>query len=402
MSSSPKPAGDRGRQILLKVGLLLALGVVVRNAVAGDSGALVAGLAGGLGALLSLQLSMVWVLVGGRFSGFAVTAVEFGYGRRLLSTRIGGVPVGVRRLPFPFMSVVWAPIRRPGLRWRLVVSALLQLAVQIGTGLWLLDSAPAWAFPGAVAFLVFAVVMLATFSLPLTIGWVLFRMPFLPAEALATYALRPGEEHAARALRDGRIEDARAALERVADDGAPGFQSHLVHAGVDLAEGRYTEAAVEVNRALEAKPHPRYAAIAVGLRTASLVGAAETGTLPVTQAVPWLGQTVELLRTWNPMLLRSLAATADLALLENRREEALKLAGKAAVRTVDRFWEAHAACSHAAALASVGRPEQARAELDRARRAMPGLARIALVERRIELNVIEVDGPVVGAGSATS
>ncbi|GAA4863004.1 hypothetical protein [Kitasatospora terrestris] len=402
MSSSPKPAAGRGRQILLKVGLILALGVVVRDGVSGSWGPLAAGLTAGLGALLSLQLTMVWVLVLGRFSGFAVTAVELGYGRRLLSARIGGVPVNVRRLPFPFVSVVWAPIRRPGLRWRLVVSALLQLAAQIGTGLWLLRSAPAWAFPGAMAFLVFALVMLATFNLPLTIGWVLFRMPFLPAEALTTYALRPGEELAARALRDGRVEDARAALERVADDGAPGFQSHLVHAGVDLAEGRYTEAAVEVNRALEAGPHPRYAAVAVGLRTASLVGAAETGTLPATQAVPWLGQSVGLLRTWSPMLLRSLPADADLALLENRREEAVRLAGKAAGRTVDRFWEAHAACSHAAALASVGRPEQARAELDRARRAMPGLARIALVEARIGLNVIEVDDPRESVGPATS
>jgi len=391
MTSSKRPDRARARRILVLACLALALISIGRDSFHGNTDPLRYGLGAGLGMLLAIQSAMLWLLLLGPVSGFSVTGATVGFGGRMAGGRIAGRGVSLQQVPLPLVTVAWVIVARGGLRARLFLSALGQTALHLGLGLWLLTGTTGWVRLVGIGLLMYPVMSLLMVGLPLSTGWVLLRMPFLPAEALTTYALRPGEEIAARALRDGRLGEAREALRRVADDAAPGFQSRLLRAGVALAEGRCAEAAVEANAALETKPQRRHAALAYALRASAIAGAAETGHLPPAQYLPWLAQAVEMTRAGQPLLVGYLPGPADLALLEGRREDAVRLARKPARKAFDRYWGAQSECSYAAALASVGRTEEARAALARARRAMPELARITVVEQRIELNVVAED-----------
>ncbi|MCP2307392.1 hypothetical protein [Kitasatospora paracochleata] len=381
MKKSPR----RYLRILL---FLLVIVLAVVNATDGrpsDGSHPLAFLVGGLGPIAGLQLGQLVTLAVGRAGGYALLGLSLGLGPRLREWRIGGMPFTVRRVPVPFLAGSWVIADRPGLRARLWLATAASTGVQLALGLWLVVAGSGAGRYFGLGLLLLPALMLTWFAkVPLSAGWVLLRLPFLPADALAPFAATGDELATTRALRAGRIAEA-AALPVP----GTGFQGRHLRACLALARGEYESALAEAGRATTLAPHSRHGAPAQLLLAAALVGAAETGLLPPADYLPRLARAVETARTAQPALARASAAAADLALLEGRREEALALARQAVGNAPDRLWLAVAECSHALALASLARTADARAALDRARAAAPDLARIAWVARRIELNVIE-------------
>ncbi|WP_033825755.1 hypothetical protein [Kitasatospora sp. MBT63] len=370
----------------LVIGAAIAFTLLTRqDGGSGGPDPLLDGLGAGLGALLGLQFTLALQLLLGGAGGVAPTALALGFGARVTTLRVGGMALTVRRIPVPFVSADSTVVAGPRLRVRLWLTTLVSVAVPITTaGLLIIGTS---GFPRALGF---GLLMLPAMSLtvlariPLTAGWILFLMPLRPG-ALEALATSPDELAGGRAMRLGRLGEARAALDRAPADGPPRLASAQLRAQVALGEGRYQEAAAAAYQAATLAPHARMSGLAHHLRAAALVGAAETGELPPAEYLPRLAESLGLAHAAVPVLTRYLGTRADQALLEGHRDAALAHARTAAKLATDAFWQANAECSTAAALAALGRPDEARTALDRARQAMPELARIEIVAGRIGL-----------------
>ncbi|MFD9126420.1 hypothetical protein [Kitasatospora sp. NPDC059571] len=388
-SSTSDPA--RARRRLLPTCLVLLVGLALLQG--GDGRAfrpLLEGVWAGLGALLGLQSAHLAALLTGRLAGAPVTAV-LGFGPRLAEFTVGPITLSVRRVLIPFLCIERVPVAGPALRPRLWLATLLASAVQIALGVWLIT------LPSPGRSLAFGVLFLAVVSLvavwqPMSAGWMLLRMPFLPRATADGLALGADGIAAVRAHVRGDLAKAEAALGPLAADRVPGGQEYLLRAGIAEARGRYEESATLARAAASAVVGRARTAQAHLQLAGAFVGAAETGELPPAGYLPQLEQAVAAAGAAFPALLRHSPAPAWLALLNGEREEALSLARRAAGQATGPLARAQAECALAAALAGVGRTDEARQAVGRARALCPELARIAAVEGRIGLLTVEPAG----------
>ncbi|MFJ1706530.1 hypothetical protein [Kitasatospora sp. NPDC088346] len=346
-----------------------------------------------LGTVCALSALLALPSLAGRLGGLAVPGITLGAGPVLWDGLLGHRQVTVRMLPLGVStSTLPLPVRLLGPR--LYLAHLAAFAATLAAGAGAAAAGGDGGFRFAVGLLpIYLLLVLGQARHPLTTGWVLFLMPFRSA-LLGRLTVHPAELAAGAALDRGDAARA-AALLAARPAGTPdGLHGHRIRAGVALARGDYAQAAREAVAACEAVADPKAAVSVRMLLAAALTGAAESGELPAAEYLPRLRDTAARVREGHRAALPYFPLAAELALAEGRRDAAVRAARKAAGLAFNPFWRAQAECTHAAALASVGRTDEARAALERARTAMPALARIAVVAGRMELLVVTEARPV--------
>ncbi|RKE20949.1 hypothetical protein [Streptomyces sp. TLI_171] len=333
------------------------------------------------GAVAGNLLTQLGLAVFARPAGLVPTLYAVGSGRRARTVRLGRCPLVLRSVPLPFLAGGYQ--LTPGPRWRAwagVTAAYLPVVVLGG---WLLAATTgAWQLFGLVLMAALADLAVQA-AFPGCPGWVVLRMPAASPAALAEVYATPGQIAAARALEGGRIAEAAAALAAAPETGT--LADEVARVRLLLATGEWDAALERAGRITVAAPMARVGWLADLARAEALVCAADAGVLPPAEYLPRLAAALDAVGDRRP----GAAARADLRRLRGDREEAVKCAAPAARRTVDAWGTANAECALAAALLAAGRPEEARRALARARGVLPGLARIALVERRAAAVVLD-------------
>ncbi|WP_327683488.1 hypothetical protein [Kitasatospora sp. NBC_00458] len=360
---------------LLVVALLLQL--VLFGFLAGAPGALVGVV---LGYLLGRLLPDLWALLFAAPSGVRITSVRYGRGRVLFSGTVRGVPVQLAWLPTPEFLVTWVLVPARALRSRLWLSSVGLWVVQPALGVWLVSASPGLVRGIGAALLVQAVGwMVASPATPVASFWAVVLLPFRPS-AVTGPLWHPDLLRAELLLCRGRVREARQALDVLpADAGAS-----LTALGVLLAEGRYAEAEEEAREVLRTGDACCHGVAYSGLARAA-VAAGDAGELSREQVRARVDFALEALQAGSERaLLRIVPQVADAALLSHRPEVAARYARRWAEAGPSPFWRADSYCSLASALGELGRRDQARAALAKARRLYPELARIRHVERNLE------------------
>ncbi|MFC1431389.1 hypothetical protein ACEZDB_12110 [Streptacidiphilus sp. N1-3] len=348
--------------------------------------ALSVGLGTVVGALLAIQLQTLITLLLGRLGGTAANAVFLGSGPLLARLRIRGVPVAVRLVPLPLPLVAGAMVARvPALRLRLWLSNASITAVQCGAGAVLLFDGSGMGFTQAVGLgLLLLGSLMAVLSARATgsRAWILWRMPFeRDGRGLREVCFEPAAVAASRALLAGRLDEADTRVSELVDqDCVPALS---LRAAVALGLGEYRKAALLAVRGLGQSNSPAQRAVLAGIHSRAAAYELEAGTLAPEAARPAMEYAFGVIRAEFPQLLRFGDLASTVALLDGRAHEALRLARKSTKRYTDVQTTAFALCTLAAAQAVTGDQRGAAATLDRARVAMPLLARIAVIEQRI-------------------
>ncbi|MFF1909321.1 hypothetical protein [Kitasatospora sp. NPDC058218] len=199
----------------------------------------------------------------------------------------------------------------------------------------------------------------------------------------------PDLVRAERLMIRGRIGEARRLLDLV----PASARANGTRASVLLAEGRYEEADAEARELLHIH-QGACRAIGYQLTAAAAVAAGEAGELPAREvrhrvALALIGLNGDGSEP-EPRVMHKYAQTAaDAELLDGRPESAARLAKRWSTFVSSPFWRADACCTLAAALTALGRYDEARAALARARKQCPELARAARLEEL--LNAAERD-----------
>ncbi|MFB7475295.1 tetratricopeptide repeat protein [Kitasatospora sp. NPDC056184] len=334
-----------------------------------------------LGTFLGQEpLSDLWLLLTHRLTGARHVIASYGHGRLLWHGTVAGVPVSVGMRPTTGLRLSWGLLPVRAARLRFWACSVGWLAVHAGLGVWLAASCTGLARGVGLGLLsTLALILLLQGPTPVNSAWAVLVMPFRP-RALDPHLWSTRDLAAERLLCRGLIPEARAAL----DGPAPAWsgRTRLSAAGVALAEGRYDEADRIVALALEQGCDPGQA---YGVAAMVIVCRGDSGELAPARAGALLGPALEVFGHNDHAKLRSVLAAADLARFNGDPEVAVRAARRHTVEAqLSPYWRAHAGCSLAAALIAAGKPEQARKALDRARRACPGLSRIADVERLLE------------------
>ncbi|GAA2098227.1 hypothetical protein GCM10009759_28970 [Kitasatospora saccharophila] len=317
-----------------------------------------------------------------RPAGLVPTGYALGVGRATGVRRLGGVPLVLRSVPLPVLTCSRLLVPGPrGRAWAAVTAACLP-AVLLGG--WLLATTRGgWQLFGLMAAVLPLMELVLQSRFPGCPGWVVFRLPTASPAALAEAYASPGLLAAAPALLGGRPADAVAALAAAPEEG--GLNVGVFRVRALLAVGAWEAALERAGRITPAAPVAHLDWVGGLAHAEALVCAADAGLLPPAEYLPRLAA---LDAVFEGRALRT-PVRADLLRLRGEREAAVKAADRALRMQVDPLSAAGAECSLAAALFAVGRPEQAARALDRARRLYPGLARIALVERRASAVVLD-------------
>ncbi|TDU04399.1 hypothetical protein EDD99_2858 [Streptomyces sp. 846.5] len=351
----------------------------------GDSDLLTTWFCAGLGGLIGMQTLIAVQLLLGRLGGMAPTTVFVGAaGRRLGSTRIGGVDVDFRAVPLLPVSGCMVVVDTPAARVRLWLGQALGTGVTLALGLALLLRDPgmgAVSWIGAGVTMIAAGVALTAPSVPGTRAWFLWRMPFDRKGGLADLSHDAASLAASRRLLGGHLGDARAALAGAArPDSVPVVS---LRASIALGLGEYRDAALLARLALERSRSVAQRSMLAGIHSRAAAYELEAGTLPPEVARPAMEYALTLIKAEFPQLLRIGDLPATVELLNGRAAQALPLARRAVRRPTDVQTTAYGLCTLAAAEAVTGDRAAATTALARARRLMPELARIAVVEQRL-------------------
>ncbi|MGW4381134.1 hypothetical protein [Kitasatospora sp. NPDC004531] len=359
-------------RLLFVVCVGLAGALLLPHPPQGQFGLYLLALFGGLLAasdLTQLVLALLAPLGGLRPLGYGL-----GIGGRLFAVPLGGRRLIVRDRPFPLFHGMYQRIRVSKARSWAVTAAAYALPVLLGA--WVLTAAGgAWRMFGSALVAMPPLELVMTAGVAGQAGWVLLRLPAASGAALADLYAGPAETAARQALENGRVEEAAAALA-----GAPageGLASAAVRVHVRLALGQWQRALDEADRLTPGPLTGSERSVAL-LRGLTLVCGADAGLLPAPDCLPRLMAAVETIGDRpQAALLR-----ADLRRLTGDPAGAAKASAMAVRLTADALTSANALCSRAAALFATGQPEQAHRALEQARKLVPGLARIALVEHR--------------------
>ncbi|MFJ1752164.1 hypothetical protein [Kitasatospora sp. NPDC088134] len=367
-----------------KVRLLLVVAlwvVILFGGVTPPTGSLGGFLFGWFGGLVvGTNLTQLLLALLGPLGGLRALSYGVGLGQPLFGLPLGSRRLWVRAVPLPVFHGMYQRARAARGRTWATVTAAYAAPVLLGVALLLAGPDGWWLFGTATAAFP-ALELLLTARYPGTAGWVVLRLPTAPAEVLVDLFPTPVEADAHLALENGRIADAAALLA-----GAPapsGRTGAAIRINVLLAQGRWQEALTAAESLTAGRLHASAWTVSV-LRAQVLVCAADAGLLPLPQAVSLL--TAELASVGDRP---HAAARADRLRLGGDREGALRESARALRASGDSVVTANAFCSRAAALLAAGRSEEAGKALDRARKLLPGLARIALVERRSATVVLE-------------
>ncbi|MEV7780857.1 hypothetical protein [Kitasatospora sp. NPDC088351] len=369
------------RQLARRLLAVLLTPFVLLALRAGDPGAL-AGLPLGVG--LGLLLPDVWCLLFARAAGARLMVVRYGRGRLLASTAVAGVPVEIGLVPAAELTLSLNLVSAPRLRLRLWLHSAVLLAVQLGLGALLTARPEGFARGLGIALLVTTVISNLRYQAgPLAPLWAALGIT-LRRDLLEPQLRHPDLLRAERQLVRGRIGAARRLLDLVPESPLPS----ATEVGVLLAEGRYDQASAGARELLHAHQAPCHP-IGYQLLAAAAVAAGEAGELPpeevrhrVALALIGLGGDGS---EPDPRIMHRYAQTAaDAELLDGRPEQAARLAKRWSSTAGSPFWRADACCTLAAALTALGRYEQARTALARARAQCPELARTARLETRLK------------------
>ncbi|QKW21392.1 hypothetical protein HUT16_22080 [Kitasatospora sp. NA04385] len=318
----------------------------------------------------------------GRPAGLVPTGYGLGVGRMVRVRRLGGAPLALRSVPLPLVvcARLLVPAPRPR-AWAAVTAAYVPALVLGG---WLVAATRGgWQLFGLMTAGLPLLEVALQSRFPGCPGWVVLRLPTASPALLAEAYASPAQLAAARALLDGRPADAVAAL--AAEPAGGTLSGDVLRVRALLAAGAWEEALERAGRIVPAAPVAHLGWAADLARAEALVCAADAGLLPPADYLPRLAALTSAFEDHT----RRTPVRADLLRLRGEREAAVKAADRAVGPQLDLLSVAGAECSLAAALLAAGRPEQAARALDRARRLSPGLARIALVERRAAAVVLE-------------
>ncbi|WP_406202724.1 hypothetical protein OH807_24945 [Kitasatospora sp. NBC_01560] len=328
------------------------------------------------GYALSDLLAQVWVLLTARLQSKRVHLVVLGSGRILAEARIGTALVQLRAFPGT-LNVYWLLARAPLARLRIWLGTAVAAGLQTALGVWLLTGGTAARPLGVGVLTATAWRILATLRGPLGTGRILLLMPFRPAGL--PFGSGPNVR-AGIAFAQGRLTEFGAAVAELTPEDNP----EQDRGELALAEGRYAEAEEHGRRARAQALTVSHAIEAGMLISSAIVGAADAGELPPDRYLPRLMTVLGEFGGPRKALERTIPALADLARLDNRPDEALAIARSQRALHAYRPWRAESDCSLAAALGALGRFDEAREALARARRTYPGLARTDLVERQLD------------------
>ncbi|MFC8721539.1 hypothetical protein [Kitasatospora sp. NPDC057198] len=364
--------------------LLVALSAVgtyaaLQSAPDQNLGLRVLGLFGGICAAVSLTQLLLGAV--GRWGGLRALSYSLGLGARLFDVPLGRRRLVVRTRPYPLLYGIHLRVPAPrGRVWAVVAAAY---AVPVLLGGWLLAAGPdGWRLFGTALTGAPVLELLASAAVPGGAGWIVLRLPTAPEELLAALCQTPVEAEAKLALENGRIDEAAALLDGAGEPSGPAGAALRIH--LLLARGHWQQALADTER-LPWAPPPGTEWVRALLRGQVLVCAADAGLLSPAEYLPRLTAELDAVGPrQHAVLLR-----ADLLRLRGEREAALKASAVGVRMMGDALVSADALCSRAAALLALGRTAEADRELAKARKLLPGLARIALVERRAAAVVLD-------------
>ncbi|WP_030260950.1 MULTISPECIES: tetratricopeptide repeat protein [Streptomyces] len=319
-------------------------------------------------------LADLWFLLTHRLCGGRLYCASFGRGRKLWNGSIAGVPVELGLRPTSGFLFPWGlrPVRAPRLRLWLAAVALFGLHAGLGT--WLATSCTG--LPRGIGFGLLVTVVLhavVTVSAPVNSLWTVFVMPFRPGSTKVDLWSSSAVE-AERLLIRGRVSEAHRAM----DQGQP---ARLLPAAIALGEGRYEEAQQLALEDLEHGGTPATVCYLIGM---SFIGHTDSGEISPELAAARLEPFLARWGIDHRSLFPDFLPTADLARFQNDPHTAIRVARRLSTAVDSPFRRAQAHCSLAAALIAVGRTDEARKALARARKECPELARIADVARMLE------------------
>ncbi|MER6400850.1 hypothetical protein ABT263_33140 [Kitasatospora sp. NPDC001603] len=349
------------------------------------------------GSWLALLLPDMWTLLFHRAAGVRLTVVRYGRGRKLVSTTVVGVPVEIGLVPAAELTIVYEITPTPWLRPRLWLHSAALLTVQLGLGALLAAYPQAFTRDLGISLLVTTVVAnLRYHAGPLAPLWAALGLTL--RHDLIEHQLRhPALTRAERQMIRGRIGEARRQLDSL----PASTRVSATEVGVLLAEGRYEQADAGARELLQSHEGACRAS-GYQLLAAAAVAAGEAGELPQREvrhrvALALIGLHGDGSQPEPNWTHKYAQTAADAELLDGRPELAARLAQRWSVSASSPFWRSDACCTLAAALTALGRHDDARAALARARRQCPELARAVRLEALLNAAQRDTTPPLSGA-----
>lgn len=361
------------------------LGVVERSVsgvVVGLAGALV----GGLAAVAASQFGLLASVV---VPGNVVNRLVVGFGPRVADWSTPDRTIAVRAVPI-ILSVSVRAVRTP-VRLRIWVSALFAFVVEAGlaVGAAFLVAGP---FSLGFALAASSSVLFSLFprrtSTSTSTGWLLFRLPFAPADLVAQMEAAPVIGQAVSAAYAGDLATAERLAVRLRSD-YPELRSALTaRVSVLEAQGRYGEAMilmVKVTGGLTTKDDPRDAATAFAALASLACATVEAGQLEAPLGLSTAEQAVENATALGFPSHRLTGTRAHLSLLQGDIDQAISLAKLAAGSGDSLLGRADDLATLARAHMAAGDNRTAREVLGEAEKLARWWPRVATVRSRLEV-----------------